>query len=93
MFACDHVFSTVWLGYFSVQWWVYTVHDGKQTPHSAAQTELIEMSKGLPQMTDEQRATAAMKLWDQEKQFASLLLASGWVLKVGSYFPNAQPLS
>ncbi len=80
----DHIFSTLWLAYFSVQWWVYTVHDGKQTPHSAAQEELIKSAVGIPVFTDEERAKMAQELWKREKGFAATILIVGWLLKVCS---------
>ncbi|KZS94586.1 DUF1753-domain-containing protein [Sistotremastrum niveocremeum HHB9708] len=82
LFICDHLFSTLWLGYFSVLWWVYTAHDGRPTPHSAAQLELIKGADGGRNITEAERTEMAMALWNREKHFAAFLLAAGWLIKI-----------
>lgn len=83
IFVCDHIFSTLWLCYFSVDWWIYTPHDGKQTPHSAAQEELIRGATGIPVYTDEERERMALQLWNKEKGLTAAVLIIGWLLKAG----------
>jgi len=61
---------------------LYTVHDGKQTPHSTAQQELINTATDVVNITVEERARQAMGLWEQEKGFAGVVLATGWLLKI-----------
>ena len=57
------------------------MHDGKQTPHSSAQAELIKIATDVVNITDEERTQQALGLWEQEKGFAGLVIAVGWLLK------------
>ena len=73
--------STAWLVFFAVVWWVYTPHDGRVQANSAAQKEVMESGKGH-NMSDEERALAAMTIWNAEKGVAAAMLVLGWVAKV-----------
>ncbi|KAI0075313.1 DUF1753-domain-containing protein [Panus rudis PR-1116 ss-1] len=82
LFFADHILSTAWTVFFAVLWWVYTPHDGRKQTNSAAQEELAKAtSVVLQHMTDEERAYGAMKLWDQEKKTATLVIVLGWLSK------------
>lgn len=83
IFFADHILSTAWLVFFAVLWWVYTPHDGRMQANSAAQKEVMESSAGR-NMTEEERSTAAMALWNTEKDVASILIVLGWLAKVRS---------
>ena len=84
MFFADHVFSTAWTVFFAVVWWLYTPHDGRRTANSAAQ-EMIGQIGGGHDMSDEERATAAMAIWNKEKGLATLVIVVGWCVKVREY--------
>jgi len=84
-FICDHLLSTLWLAYFSVNYWVYTDHDGERAINSAAQEQLIEAAKAIlniPELTPEERHRIAQELWNTEKGHAAAVIAFGWLLKI-----------
>ncbi|KAL1944988.1 hypothetical protein VTO73DRAFT_2608 [Trametes versicolor] len=81
LFFADHILSTAWLVYFGVLWWFYTLHDGRVIANSDAQKEVMESGAGH-NMTDEERAAAAMTLWNAEKGIASAMIIIGWMAKI-----------
>jgi len=81
-FICDHLLSTLWLAYFSVNWWVYTVHDGERVVNSDAQKELIEGAIDIPVLSADERHRIAQELWDTEKGHAAAVIIIGWILKI-----------
>jgi hypothetical protein len=88
-FVCDHLLSTLWLAYFSLNWWLYTEHNGERAVNSAAQKELIDAATDIPVLTSEERHRIALELWDTEKGHAAAVIIIGWILKVsGIVFLN-----
>jgi len=81
MYFADHLFSSVWTVFFGVRWWVVNPHDGRRQANSAAQEDMMR-NANITHLTDEERAAAAMTIWNQEKGFALTLLILGWVVKV-----------
>ena len=83
-FFADHIFSTAWTIFFFVSWWIYTPHDGRQEVASQAQKEIMEAAGGdaARNMSTEERAQAAMALWNHEKGMATAFIVIGWVIKV-----------
>lgn len=84
LFFADHILSTAWLTFFAVVWWFYTPHDGQVQVNSDAQKEVMESGAGH-NMTDEERAQAAMLIWNAEKGLATAVLVVGWLVKVRIY--------
>lgn len=83
LFFTDHVLSTLWTLFFAVTWWVYTPHDGQRKASSAAQEAIIRGAAGHARpMTDDERAQAALLIWNKEKSFAATVIALGWLTKV-----------
>ncbi|KAI0708804.1 Inositolphosphorylceramide synthase subunit Kei1-domain-containing protein [Cerioporus squamosus] len=80
LFFADHILSTAWLVFFAVVWWVYTPHDGVPG-QLAAQKEVMESGAGH-NMTDEERAAAAMTIWNAEKGIATSMIVMGWLAKI-----------
>lgn len=94
MFFLDHLFSTCWTVFFGIVWWVYTPHDGRRVANSDAQRNMMDGASGHEghNMTAEERAQAALGIWNKEKGFAAAVLITGWLIKVGSYLPiQAEP--
>ncbi|KAI0358024.1 DUF1753-domain-containing protein [Trametes cingulata] len=81
LFFADHILSTAWLVFFGVLWWFYTPHDGRVQINSDAQKEVMESGAGH-NMTDEERAAAAMTIWNAEKGIASTMIVIGWLAKI-----------
>ncbi|KAI0820298.1 DUF1753-domain-containing protein [Trametes gibbosa] len=81
LFFADHIISTAWLVFFGVLWWSYTPHDGRVIANSDAQKEVMESGAGH-NMTDQERATAAMTIWNAEKGIASAMIIIGWLAKI-----------
>ncbi|RDX48166.1 DUF1753-domain-containing protein [Lentinus brumalis] len=81
LFFADHIISTAWLVFFAVMWWFYTPHDGRVQVNSAAQKEVMESGAGH-NMTAEERATAAMTIWNAEKGIATSMIVMGWLVKI-----------
>lgn len=92
LFFADHILSTAWLVYFGVLWWFYTLHDGRVIANSDAQKEVMESGAGH-NMTDEERAAAAMTLWNAEKGIASAMIIIGWIAKVRDKPVWSSPMS
>jgi len=84
MFFLDHLFSTCWTVFFGVVWWVYTPHDGQRIANSDAQREMAGGASGTEghNMTAEERAEAALGIWNKEKGFAAGVLIIGWLIKI-----------
>ncbi|KAG9223812.1 hypothetical protein CCMSSC00406_0004847 [Pleurotus cornucopiae] len=80
-FFIDHIFSTIWTVFFAVAWWIYTPHDGRRIANSEAQKKMME---GGPtnNMTDAERATAAMTIWTHEKGTAATVIIISWLVKI-----------
>ncbi|EJF64091.1 Inositolphosphorylceramide synthase subunit Kei1-domain-containing protein [Dichomitus squalens] len=81
LFFADHILSSAWLVFFAVLWWVYTPHDGTVQIHSDAQKDVQASGPGH-NMTAEERAAAAMTIWNAEKGIATAMIVMGWVLKI-----------
>ena len=81
LFFADHILSSAWLIFFAVLWWVYTPHDGTVQIHSDAQKAVQESGPGH-NMTAQERAAAAMTIWNAEKGIATAMIVMGWILKV-----------
>ncbi|KLO19075.1 DUF1753-domain-containing protein [Schizopora paradoxa] len=96
LFFVDHVLSTAWVAVFAVAWWVYTPHDGRQQSHSPAQQHIIDVAGGGHNLTESQRAEAAMSIWRKEKGTAASIVVLGWFAKI--YFaillslPRSNPM-
>ncbi|KAF8587844.1 DUF1753-domain-containing protein [Ramaria rubella] len=84
MFFLDHLFSTCWTVFFGVVWWVYTPHDGRQVINSDAQRAMMGGASGEEghNMTETERAQAALGIWNKEKGFAAAVLIIGWLIKI-----------
>ncbi|KAF9031378.1 DUF1753-domain-containing protein [Hymenopellis radicata] len=82
-YFADHVFSTSWTIYFAVVWWLRTPHNGERPEYSLAQQQIIDgailSSAPLP---DDQRAEAAMLIWNHEKGFALTVIILSWFSKI-----------
>lgn len=71
---------------------MYTPHDGRRVSNSPAQQAIIDNYPGEHQdITDEERAVLANKLWNREKGFALTLIILGWVLKVRASTSTPNP--
>ncbi|KAI0741621.1 Inositolphosphorylceramide synthase subunit Kei1-domain-containing protein [Daedaleopsis nitida] len=81
LFFADHILSSAWLMFFAVVWWFYTPHDGRVQVNSDAQKEVMESGAGH-NMTDEERAAAAMTIWNAEKGAATAMIVLGWLVKI-----------
>jgi len=84
-FVCDHVLSSLWLAYFSVNYWVYTEHNGERAINSKAQKQLIDVALDIldiPELTPDERHRIAQDLWNTEKGHAAAVIAIGWLLKI-----------
>lgn len=81
LFFADHILSSAWLVFFAVLWWFYVPHDGTVQIHSDAQKAVQESGPGH-NMTAEERATAAMTIWNAEKGIATAMIVMGWIVKV-----------
>ncbi|KAJ7630332.1 Inositolphosphorylceramide synthase subunit Kei1-domain-containing protein [Roridomyces roridus] len=83
LFAADYVLSTSWTVYFAVQWWVYTPHDGAKQANSRAQQDMIDIAHLTgPTLTDEERAEAALNIWNHEKGTAMAVIVLSWLSKI-----------
>lgn len=91
LFAFDHVLNTAWTVFFAVVWWMYTPHDGRRTANSAAQEDLIQSGVKYAgpshntNMTDVERAQAAMSIWNKEKGTAVGIIVGVWIVKVSHH--------
>jgi inositol phosphorylceramide synthase regulatory subunit len=72
------------LAYFSVDWWVYTEHNGERVINSDAQKKLIDVAIDIPELSIDERHRIAQELWDKEKGQAAAVIIIGWLLKVNS---------
>ena len=88
-FFADHILSTAWTVFFAVVWWVHTPHDGRQEVMSQAQQGIIDLAGGSAarNMSAQERAQAATRLWDDEKGTASAVIVVGWLIKVRPVSP------
>lgn len=75
--------STAWTVFFAITWWFWTPHNGQQQAHSAAQEGVIKVANITQHLTDEERAAAAMTIWNHEKGTAAGVIAISWIFKVG----------
>ncbi|KAH9030188.1 Inositolphosphorylceramide synthase subunit Kei1-domain-containing protein [Lactarius hengduanensis] len=81
-FFADHILNTTWTVYFAVNWWLYTTHDGRRNANSPAQQAIIEGYIGEHQdMSPEERAAAAERVWRAEKSQALAIIILGWLIK------------
>jgi hypothetical protein len=75
----------LWTAYFAAIWWWYTPHDGARQANSEAQEDLIRVAHITgSSLTDEQRAAAALDIWNQEKGTAFTVIVVSWLSKVRS---------
>jgi len=81
-FVVDHLLSTFWLAYFSLNWWLYTEHNGERNVNSEAQKQLIDVAIDIPDLLPEERHQIALKLWNTEKGHAAAVIIIGWILKI-----------
>ncbi|KAI9444485.1 Inositolphosphorylceramide synthase subunit Kei1-domain-containing protein [Lactarius indigo] len=82
VFFADHILNTAWTVYFAVNWWLYTPHDGRRNANSPAQQAIIEGYIGQHQdMSPEERAAAAERVWRAEKSQALTIIILGWLIK------------
>ena len=82
-FFADHILNTTWTVYFAVHWWLYTPHDGRRNANSPAQQALIDGYIGQHQnMSEDERAAAAERVWRSEKSQALTIIILGWLIKV-----------
>ncbi|KAH9025831.1 Inositolphosphorylceramide synthase subunit Kei1-domain-containing protein [Lactarius hengduanensis] len=87
-FFADHILNTTWTVYFAVNWWLYTTHDGRRNANSPAQQAIIEGYIGEHQdMSPEERAAAAERVWRAEKSQALAIIILGWLIKVRPAIP------
>ena len=83
VFFADHILNTTWTVYFAVHWWLYTPHDGRRNANSPAQQALIDGYIGQqPNMSEDERAAAAERVWRAEKAQALTIIILGWLIKV-----------
>ncbi|KAJ6498089.1 Inositolphosphorylceramide synthase subunit Kei1-domain-containing protein [Mycena vitilis] len=83
LFSADYVLSTSWTAYFAVTWWWHTAHDGARQANSAAQEDLIKVAHIADStLTPEQRAAAALLIWNREKGMAFAVIFVSWLSKI-----------
>ena len=83
VFFADHILNTTWTVYFAVLWWLHTPHDGRRNANSPAQQALIDGYIGKHQdMSPDERAAAAERVWRAEKAQALTIIILGWLIKV-----------
>jgi hypothetical protein len=83
VFFADHILNTTWTVYFAVRWWLHTPHDGRRNANSPAQQALIDGYIGkIQDMTPDERAAAAERVWHSEKAQALTIIILGWLIKV-----------
>ncbi|KAJ7451043.1 Inositolphosphorylceramide synthase subunit Kei1-domain-containing protein [Mycena latifolia] len=83
LFCADYVLSTSWTAYFAVTWWWYTPHDGARQANSQAQEDMIAVAQLTgPILTPEERAEAALLIWNQEKPMAFAVILISWLSKI-----------
>lgn len=83
VFFADHILNTTWTVYFAVRWWLHTPHDGRRNANSPAQQALIDGYIGKHQdMSEDERAAAAERVWRAEKAQALTIIILGWLIKV-----------
>ncbi len=91
IYLVDHVMSTLWTVFFGVAWWSFTAHDGKRITNSPAQEEVATGGASYghhpPILSETQRAEAALELWNEERNFAAVIIFAGWCIKVGHFLP------
>ena len=89
VFFADHILNTTWTVYFAVHWWLYTPHDGRRNANSPAQQALIDGYIGQHQdMSPDERAAAAERVWRAEKGQALTIIILGWLIKVRPATPS-----
>ncbi|KAF8920845.1 Inositolphosphorylceramide synthase subunit Kei1-domain-containing protein [Mucidula mucida] len=82
-YFADHVFSTSWTIYFAVVWWLRTPHNGERPEYSPAQQQIIDGAVlSADPLPDDQRAEAAMLIWNHEKSFALTVIILSWLSKI-----------
>ncbi|KAJ6573805.1 Inositolphosphorylceramide synthase subunit Kei1-domain-containing protein [Mycena vulgaris] len=83
LYCADYVLSTSWTAYFAVMWWWHTAHDGTRQANSQAQEDIIAVAQITgPVLTEEQRAEAALLIWNQEKRMAFAVILISWLCKI-----------
>ncbi|PWY97788.1 DUF1753-domain-containing protein [Testicularia cyperi] len=98
LFTLDHMISTFWTLLFAFNWWYFTPHDGRPTTNqSSHQTGLMDLIETIEsqyrtpeqmaklhhdQLTPEQKKISAEQIWSEEKDFAAVVLAFGWLVKI-----------
>lgn len=85
-YFADHIFSTSWTIYFAVVWWLQTPHNGERPEYSPAQQQIIDGAiLSEDPLPDDQRAEAALLIWNHEKGFALTIIIISWLFKVRSF--------
>ncbi|KAJ6544726.1 Inositolphosphorylceramide synthase subunit Kei1-domain-containing protein [Mycena sp. CBHHK59/15] len=83
LFCADYILSTAWTVFFGVTWWWHTPHDGARQANSPAQLDMIEVAQLTdPPLTSEQRAAAALQIWNREKRMAFIVITLAWLSKI-----------
>lgn len=83
LFCADYILSTSWTAYFAATWWWHTPHDGARQANSQAQEDMIAVAQLTgPTLTPEERAQAALLIWNQEKQMAFAVILISWLSKI-----------
>lgn len=98
LFTLDHMISTFWTLLFAFDWYLFTPHDGRpttnQSSHQVGLMDLIESIESQyrtpeqmaklhhDQLTPQQKALSAERIWAEEKSFAAGVLAFGWLVKI-----------
>lgn len=97
LFMADHLLSSAWTLLFGLWWFLYLPHNGDRpvlAPHQAGLMDLIEsIEKSYEEpgkqlhhepLIGQERIEAAQRVWREERGFSFAVIASGWLLKVGS---------
>ncbi|KDQ61335.1 hypothetical protein JAAARDRAFT_88945, partial [Jaapia argillacea MUCL 33604] len=81
LFFADHILSTVWTVFFAVIWFLFTPHDGRRQASSPAQEDIMKSVPNHRNMTEDERMTAALTIWNKEKGPALSIIIIGWLVK------------
>ncbi|EGG02536.1 uncharacterized protein MELLADRAFT_117555 [Melampsora larici-populina 98AG31] len=76
----DHLLSTVYTVWFGLSWYFDNPHDGRRIAHGDAQKNM--MNPDAPELSPELRKQAAQAIWKAERDFATMILVSLWILKL-----------
>jgi hypothetical protein len=82
LYFADHIFSTTWTVFFGVVWWIYTPHDGRRQANSAAQEDMMKVAGSTHHISELDRESEAMRIWNHEKGTAVAIIVLSWLAKV-----------